>query len=55
LTGLSFDSGLLGSHIVAICSVDNIVLLPSDSAGDGDDGWVVDADGGDDGKDESCA
>lgn len=38
LTGLSFDSGLLGSHIAAICSVDNIVLLPlADSAGDGDD------------------
>src|SRR5919199_1119533 len=47
LTGLSFDAGLLGSHIAAICSVDNIVLLPADAAGD-DDGWV-DADGGDDG------
>jgi hypothetical protein len=55
LTGSSFDSGLLGSHIAAICSVDNIVLLPSDSAGDGDDGWVVDADSGDDGEDECCA
>jgi hypothetical protein len=56
LTGLSFDSGLLGSHIAAICSVDNIVLRPlADSAGDGDDGWVVDAEGGDDGEDECCA
>ena len=55
LTGLSFDDGLLGSHIAAICSVDNIVLLPSDSAGDGDGGWVVDADSGDDGEDECCA
>ena len=54
LTGLSFDAGLLGSRIAAICSVDNIVLLPADAAGDDDDGWV-DADGGDDGEDECCA
>jgi len=53
LTGLSFDSGLLGSHIAAICSVDNIVLLSADAAGD--DGWVVDADSDDDGEDECCA
>jgi hypothetical protein len=45
LTGSSFDDGLLGSHIAAICSADNIVLLSLADAGGG----------GDDGEDECCA